>query len=88
MKTLTEIRNDYTDDDNYTHIDIWENDEEEGRTCAIVCQDTGKVYFIDNTCRGNKEVRQAIKEVMPTKGYILKPYNYLIIKMLNYTRLW
>lgn len=66
-KKLHEIRNDYTDEDRYTHIDVWasDDDNEEGRSVAIVCQDTGKVYFIDNGYRFNEEVLQAIKEVTP-----------------------
>lgn len=61
-----EIRNDYTDDQNYTHIDYWEteDDNEEGRTIAIVCRDTKKVYFIDNRLRGNHLVKIAISEVI------------------------
>lgn len=60
-----EVRNDYTDDDNYTHIDVFftEDDGEQGITGAIVCRDTKKVYFLDNRLRGNKLVLEAIMEV-------------------------
>ncbi len=60
-----EVRNDYTDDDNYTHIDVFftEDDGEQGITGAIVCRDTKKVYFLDNRLRGNKLVLEAIAEV-------------------------
>lgn len=59
-----EVRNDYTDPDNFTHIDAWFSDDEneEGRTVAIVCNDTGKVYFIDNAMRNNRSVLEAIKD--------------------------
>lgn len=62
----SEIRNDFTDDQNYTHIDYWEtdSDNEEGKTIAIVCRDTKKVYFIDNQYRFNQEVLLAINEVL------------------------
>ena len=61
-----EIRNDYTDDDNYTHIDMWlsDDDDEQGKTIAIVCRDTKKVFFIDNGFRLNEEVKIAIQEVL------------------------
>ena len=60
-----EIRNDYTDDDNYTHIDMWlSDDDEQGKTIAIVCRDTKKVFFIDNGFRLNEEVKIAIQEVL------------------------
>lgn len=61
-----EVRNNYTDDNNYTHIDMWESDEdnEEGRTVAIVCRDTKKVYFIDNGLRNNPSIKEAIDEVL------------------------
>lgn len=61
-----EVRNNYTDDNNYTHIDMWESDEdnEEGRTVAIVCRDTKKVYFIDNGLRNNPSIKEAIDDVL------------------------
>jgi len=65
-----EFRNDYTDDDNYTHIDYWATDDEndeDGRTVAIVCNDTMKVYFIDNSFRNSEVVMELIKEVLDNK---------------------
>jgi hypothetical protein len=61
-----EVRNDYTDDQNYIHIDVWytEDDSEEGHTAAIVCGDTKKVYFIDNSLRHNPMVAEAITKVL------------------------
>lgn len=61
---ITEVRNEFTDDQNYTHIDVWENDAEEGQTVAIVCRDTRKVFFIDNLFRGDSGVNEAIQEVL------------------------
>ena len=61
-----EFRNDYTDDQNYTHIDYWEtdNDSEEGRTVAIVCLDTSKVYYIDSAFSLNTLCQEAVDEVL------------------------
>jgi hypothetical protein len=61
---ITEVKNDYTDDQNYTHIDVWEDDNEEGKTIAIICRDTNKVFFIDNMLRNNPDVKEAINEVL------------------------
>lgn len=61
-----EVRNDYTDDDNYTHIDYYKTDDdnEQGKTVAIVCRDTSKVYYIDNAFRNDEACTIAIKEVL------------------------
>ena len=61
-----EIRTDYTDDQNYTHVDYWETEDDnaEGRTIAIVCRDTKKVYFIDNGFRTDYWVKNAIEDVL------------------------
>jgi len=59
-----EILNDYTDDNNYTHIDCYPTNEEQGRTIAIVCRDTKKVFYIDSIFRINKAVTEAINEVL------------------------
>lgn len=61
---ITEVRNDYTDDDNYTHIDVWLDDKEEGQTVAIVCLDTKKVFFIDNRYRSEPSIIEAINEII------------------------
>lgn len=60
--TITEVRNDYNDGEGFTTIDVWENDEEEGRVVAVV-HDSGDVYFIDNGLRFNEEIQTAINEV-------------------------
>ena len=63
---IHEVINDYTDDDNYTHIDLYESPDENigGQTVAIVCRDTSKVYFIDNRYRNNEIVVESIKEIL------------------------
>lgn len=66
LPKICEVKNDYTDDDNYTTIDVWDSEDEnaEGKVVAIVCMDTGKVYFIDNLYRGLPEINEAITEVL------------------------
>mgnify|MGYP006441036297 CR=1 FL=1 len=61
-----EFRNDYTDEQNYTHIDRWETDDEneEGRTVAIVCRDTKKVFYIDNAYILDSLCNEYINEVL------------------------
>jgi hypothetical protein len=61
-----EIRADYIDEQNYMHIDAWESDDdnEEGKTIAIICCDTHKVFFIDNTMRDDYWVQETIRAVL------------------------
>ena len=63
-KVITEIRSDYTDDQNYTHIDVWFNDEEDGQTIAIVDRDSKKVFWINNGLRWNQAVNEEITLVL------------------------
>lgn len=65
MKQIHEVINDFTDDQNYTHIDVYESPDQnaEGKTVAIVCRDTKKVYFIDNMYRNSPEVKESIAEI-------------------------
>tara|TARA_R110000772_G_scaffold6250_7_gene21948 strand:- start:188 stop:403 length:216 start_codon:yes stop_codon:yes gene_type:complete len=60
-----EIITDYVDENNYQHIDCYFTDDEneEGKTVAIVSQDTGKEFFLDNMYYSNERVQAAIKEV-------------------------
>lgn len=66
IQGVWEARHDYTDEQNFTHIDVWftDDDEEEGRTAAIVCRDTQKVYFCDNRLRNDPKVLDAISQVL------------------------
>lgn len=64
MKTITEVRTDFIDDDNFNHVDCWTDDKDQGKTVAIVCRDTKKVFFIDDMYRQDKEVKQAIQEIL------------------------
>jgi hypothetical protein len=66
IKTPTEVRSGYVDDQNFTHIDVWftEDDNEEGFTAAIVCNDTAKVYFCDNRLRNDPKILEEISNVL------------------------
>jgi len=67
MSTISEVRNDYINEDiNVTHIDAWftEDDGEEGKTIAVVCNDTCKVIFFDNRYGGDEKITTAIAEVI------------------------
>lgn len=66
MQNIVEVIADYTDEDNYTHIDAYfdTDPDSEGRTVAIVCNDTKKVYFIDNGVRNDPKVKEAINELL------------------------
>jgi hypothetical protein len=64
MNPIEEVRNDFTDGDNYTHIDVYHLNKEEGKTVAIVCNDTSKVFYIDNLYRNVPEVHEAINEIL------------------------
>jgi hypothetical protein len=61
-----EIRADYIDEQNFLHIDVWqtEDDNEEGKTIAIICCDTHKVYFIDNTMRNDHRIKDMINDIL------------------------
>ncbi len=62
MKQIQEIRSDYTDDQNLTHIDVFftDDDGEIGKTIAVVDLDTGKDIFFDNTFKFNQIVKEEI----------------------------
>lgn len=64
--SLGEVHNDYVDEGFY-HIDVFPVSEEEGKTVAAVCQDTGKVLFMDNGFRNNQAVLEAIADVKNKK---------------------
>ena len=63
---VREVRSDYTDGQNYIHIDVWlsDDDNEEGETAAIVCGDTKKVFFINNRLRNNSLILEKISEIL------------------------
>lgn len=64
--SINEVGNQYTDDSNYTHIDVYESEDENvpGKTVAIVCRDTKKVFYIDNLYRNSVYVSNSINEVL------------------------
>ena len=66
MRNFSEVKNDYTDDLNITMIDAYksEDENEQGKTIAAVCRDTGKVIFFDNRYRGDEGIKESIAEVL------------------------
>jgi hypothetical protein len=66
MNTPKEIRTDFIDDQNLQHIDCWftEDDNEEGKTVAVVDLDSKKVIFFDNAYRFDEGVKSAIKDIL------------------------
>lgn len=66
MKKFAEIKTDYTDDENITHVDTFRTTDENevGKVVALICRDSGKVVFTDNDERLNPQVREAIACVL------------------------
>lgn len=66
IKNIADIRTDYVDDQNLQHIDCWftEDDNEQGKTVAVVDLDTKKIIFFDNGYRLNEKVKEAINYVL------------------------
>ena len=66
MKEIREIRTDHIDDENVQHIDVWfdDDDNSEGKTVAVICLDTLKVFYFDNDYRVNVRVKEAIQEIL------------------------
>ncbi|MFK5892917.1 MAG: hypothetical protein QM504_06825 [Pseudomonadota bacterium] len=66
-KNISEVRSGHVDDDNYCHIDVYCGnllDDEPGKTVAIVCLDTKKVFYIDNGYIGIPIVQEEIDNVL------------------------
>lgn len=66
IQNILDIRTDYVDDQNLQHIDCWftEDDNEQGKTVAVVDLDTKKIIFFDNGYRLNEKVKEAINYVL------------------------
>lgn len=64
--SLREVRTDYTDDQNLTHLDgfFTDDDGEQGTTLGVVDMDTKKVIFFDNRYRGDAKVLEAIQDIL------------------------
>lgn len=75
LPKVFEVRNDYIDDNNYCHIDVYESEDEnvEGKTVAIVCYNTGKVFYIDALYSLVPSVKEMIdKTIIDYKNTISK----------------
>ena len=59
---IAEISSDYVDDANYRHIDVWKtkDENEEGKTVAIFCEDTGKSFITDNNYQTDILVKETL----------------------------
>jgi predicted metal-binding transcription factor (methanogenesis marker protein 9) len=83
-KSVSEVRSDYTDEQNYIHIDVWFTDEDdEGQTVAIVCADTKKVFFIDNIFRNNSAILEEISEVLKSLEHSIVSSNVILEEYLQ-----
>jgi len=61
-----EIRNDFTDGDNITHIDAFltDDDMEEGKVIARVSWKTGDVEYVDDRAKTDKYAQEMITEIL------------------------
>lgn len=67
MSKYTEIRNNFTDeDDKLTYIDAWysDNDNEEGEIIAKVNLVTKKVEYLDEDAKADSYAQEVIQEVL------------------------
>jgi len=67
MKQLTEVRNEFIDEDqNLNYIDgyITSDDNEEGFTVAVVDRDTKKVIWFRNEYRTDPLALESINEIL------------------------
>jgi len=65
MKPIAELKTDFIDDEDIQYLDAYftEDDNEEGKTVAVVDRYSGKAIFFDNAYRTDKLVQEAIKEI-------------------------
>ncbi len=64
-KHWAEIRCDYIDEtDGYWYVDAWltGDDDEEGKSIAVIDADTAKVFYIDAMARWDKEAQEVIQK--------------------------
>lgn len=66
MSIWGEIRNDFTDDDNITHIDAFltDDDNEEGKVIATVNLNTGEVQYKDERAKTDTYAQEMINELL------------------------
>ena len=72
-KKISEIKTEFIDDQNLQHIDCWftDDDNEEGKTIAVVDLDTNKVIFFDNRYRMDDMVKEEIALIVNINKEIL-----------------
>ncbi len=61
MSIWSEIRSDFTDDEQITHIDAWvtEDDNEDGRTIAKISSN-GTVTYLDERAKKDSHAQEVI----------------------------
>jgi hypothetical protein len=82
MGKYSEVRNEYTDNNNVTHIDAWSSadDNEGGTTIAFVLN--GEVYYKDFDAMSDEMAQEVIREtVADQKGELEKEYKYAVVTL-------
>lgn len=64
---ITEIRSDYTDDQELTYIDVWSNHSENGHSVAVVDRSTDKEIYLDPNYIGDKLIKEEIAKIKSKK---------------------
>lgn len=62
---VSEVITDHIDEDNYQYVDVYKTEDrnEGGKTVAVVCLDTNKVFWIDTIYMLSTPVKEAIEEI-------------------------
>lgn len=65
MKRISEVLTEHIDEElNATYVDVYEVGSEEGIVAAVICNDTGKVFYRDYIWASYEQVTTAIQEVV------------------------
>jgi hypothetical protein len=74
QKNVTEVKNDFIDDDNFMHIDVYfdNNANSQGLTVAIICMSTNTVFYVDNAYRNCAMVVESIQNILKVGCKTLK----------------
>ncbi len=81
MKRISEVITEHIDEElNATYVDVYVVGSEEGTVAAVVCNDTGKVFYRDYIWASYEQVTTAIQEVV---DQVQKPKVPKIIAVVN-----
>jgi formate dehydrogenase maturation protein FdhE len=64
-------------DDDFTYVDVYFKDEEEGKTVAFIDNITGRVLYKDNSYRTEPKVTEAILDVLKNLSITEKTKKYM-----------